>query len=83
MTDTFRQIDNLDKCLREEKEANRRLRSTIAIMSGKLRLAEDGRHRSNELERTFFSHLAETEAVVLQTERLMAPGDTLEGPLGP
>ncbi|CAM9499013.1 unnamed protein product [Ectocarpus sp. 4 AP-2014] len=68
------QIDDLDKNLREEQETSRRLRSAVSILEGKLNVAEEGRRRSNGLERAFFSHLTEVEALVLQRDRLMAPG---------
>ncbi|CAM9237959.1 unnamed protein product [Ectocarpus sp. 12 AP-2014] len=68
------QIDDLDKSLREEQETSRRLRSAVSILEGKLNVAEEGRRRSNGLERAFFSHLTEVEALVLQRDRLMAPG---------
>ncbi|CAM9274881.1 unnamed protein product [Ectocarpus fasciculatus] len=68
------QIDDLDKSLREEQEASRRLRSAVSILEGKLHVAEEGRRRSNGLERAFFSHLTEVETLVLQRDRLMAPG---------
>lgn len=46
-------------------------------MERKLDAAEEGRRRSNGLERAFFSHLAEAEALVVQRDRLMAPGRRL------
>eukprot|EP00903_Cladosiphon_okamuranus_P017080 g15739.t1 len=69
------QIDDLDEQLRQEQESSRRLRSAVSVLKLKLDAAEQGRRRSNELERAFFSHLAETEALVLQRDRLMAPGN--------
>ncbi|CAN0370235.1 unnamed protein product, partial [Ectocarpus sp. 13 AM-2016] len=66
--------DDLDKSLREEQETSRRLRSAVSILEGKLNVAEEGRRRSNGLERAFFSHLTEVEALVLQRDWLMAPG---------
>jgi len=68
------QIDDLDEQLRREQETCRRLRSAILVLKRKLEAAEEGRRRSNEMERAFFSHLAEIEALVLQRDRLMAPG---------
>ncbi|CAN0002103.1 unnamed protein product, partial [Pylaiella littoralis] len=68
------QIDDLDKRLRQEQECSRRLRSAVSVLMGKLTAAEEGRRRSNALERAFFCHLAEMEALVLQRDRLVAPG---------
>lgn len=58
---------------------SRRLRSALSLLTAKLEVAEASRRRSNGLERAFFSHLAETEALVLQRERLMKPGDSRYG----
>lgn len=70
-----RQIDDLDKRLREETLTSQRLRSVVTLLQEKLRTAEEGRRRSNGLERAFYSHLVETEALVLQRERLVRSGD--------
>lgn len=56
--------------------SSRRLRSVVALLQERLRSAEEGRRRSNGLERTFYSHLVQTEALVLQRERLVRAGDT-------
>ena len=70
-----RQIDDLDKRLREETRTSRRLQSVVTLLQEKLKTAEEGRRRSNGLERAFYSYLVETEALVLQRERLMRSGD--------
>eukprot|EP00752_Nemacystus_decipiens_P012178 g10796.t1 len=69
------QIDDLDEQLRQEQESSRRLRAAVSLLKRKLDAAEEGRRRSNGLERAFFSHLVEAEALVLQRDRLMAPGN--------
>lgn len=43
-----------------------------------MKAVEAGRRRANGVERAFFSHLVETEALMLQRERLMQPGHVLE-----
>lgn len=68
------QLDDLDEQLRQEQESSRRLRSAVSVLKRKLDAAEEGRRRSNGLERAFFSHLAEAEALVRQRDRLLAPG---------
>lgn len=75
----FEQIDDLDEQLRQEQESCRRLRSAVSVLKRKLHAAEEGRRRSNGLERAFFSHLAEAEALVLQRDRLMGPGANQHG----
>lgn len=72
------QIDDLDEQLRQEQETSRRLRSAVSVLERKLEAAEEGRRRSNGLERAFFGHLAEAEALVLQRDRLMTPGRHLQ-----
>lgn len=69
------QIDELDRRLRHEQETSRRLRSAVTILKGRLQEAEIGRKRCNGIERAFFSFLAESEALLLQREMLMRPGD--------